>query len=77
MARTLGCADVGYECVYRITANDGDEDFMVSTTIKHVEEYHPELMGDLPELSETLKRTIKNLLDQSNYNKQERSAPSA
>ena len=73
MARTLGCADVGYDCVYRVTAQDGEDDFILDTTIAHAKKYHPEIAQNDAALREQLRGKIKNLLDQSNYLAQEKS----
>lgn len=67
MARTLGCADVGYDCVYRITTEDGEDDFILDTTVEHAKKHHPELMADEPALRENLKGQIRSLLDQAGY----------
>ncbi len=65
MAKTLGCADVGYECDYRITAANEEEQLIVDTTLKHAEKNHPELMEDPEQLSETLRQHIRNLYQQA------------
>lgn len=69
MARTLGCADVGYDCAFRITTEDNQDDFIVETTLKHAKAHHPELAAKPAELEETLKKHIRNLLEQAKYNK--------
>ncbi len=67
MAKTLGCADVGYDCVYRITANDNEEDLILDASIKHAKLNHPEIAGLQKELRETLRSKIRSLLDQAKY----------
>jgi predicted small metal-binding protein len=69
MARTLSCADVGYKCAYQITTEDGNDNFIIDTTIKHAESHHPELMENEPVLREKLRAQIRELLDQSGYHK--------
>jgi predicted small metal-binding protein len=67
MARTLGCADVGYECVYRITTEDGNDDFILDATIEHAKKAHPEIAGNEVQLREHLRAKIHNLLQQAGY----------
>lgn len=67
MARTLGCADVGYDCVFRITTEDGNDDFILDTALEHAKREHPELVKDEAEAREVLRGKIKDLLDQAKY----------
>lgn len=67
MARTLGCADVGYDCAYRITTEGGDDDFILDVTVKHAKKHHPEIAGDETALREKLRGQIRDLLDQAGY----------
>ena len=69
MLRTLGCADIGYECAYRIITDNNQDDFILDTTLKHAREYHPEMVQNDDELKDNLKRHIRNLLHQSGYNR--------
>jgi predicted small metal-binding protein len=72
MAKTLGCADVGYDCVFRITAEDSEDQLILDTAVKHAKEHHPEIAQDEKQLRETLKTKIRTLLDQSGYDKQDK-----
>jgi predicted small metal-binding protein len=67
MARTLSCADVGYDCAYRLITENGDDDFILDTTIAHAKKHHPEIAGNEHQLKEKLRGQIKDLLDQSGY----------
>lgn len=66
MARTLGCADVGYECAYRLTTEDGQDDFILDTTLRHAAVAHPELSENV-NLREDLRKNIRDLLAQAKY----------
>jgi predicted small metal-binding protein len=46
MARTLGCADVGYDCVFRVTAGDDEDDLILDTAVAHAKTHHPEIVAD-------------------------------
>lgn len=67
VARTLGCADVGYECVYRITTEDGNDDFILDVTVEHAKKTHPEIAGNEAHLREVLREKIRTLLEQAGY----------
>lgn len=70
MARTLGCADVGYDCVYRVVAEEGEDEFILDTTVTHAKKHHPELTMDELALKKQLRDKIRDLLDQSGYEAQ-------
>lgn len=67
MARTISCSDIGYECAYRLTTDDGQDDFILEATLQHAVIYHPELTDDQIQLKKVLSKKIRNLLDQSGY----------
>jgi predicted small metal-binding protein len=69
MAKSLGCADMGYECAFRVSAADDEADLIVNTAVSHASSHHPELVADEPALREALRANIKELLDQSGYNR--------
>lgn len=68
MTKTLGCQDVGFDCPWRVTAEEGQEPIMVSATVEHAKESHPELTQDIPQLSDTLNAHIRNLYEQAGFN---------
>ncbi len=77
MAKTLGCQDVGFECPWRVTAEEGQEEVMVAATIEHAKLSHPELTEDLPQLTSTLQGHISNLYEQAGFSSSEDASESA
>ncbi len=67
MAKTLGCRDLGYECPWRVNAEEGQEDVIVSATVEHARRSHPELAADPDQLSTTLRERIRNLYEQAGF----------
>ena len=67
MANNLNCAELGYNCVFSITAQEGQEDFMIDTVEHHAKEFHPELVDKNYILKPDVKSKLQELLNQSKY----------
>lgn len=67
MPKTLGCEDLGFDCPWRVVAEEGQEDLVVASTVEHAKLSHPELAQDVPQLSSTLNSHIRNLYQQAGF----------
>lgn len=67
MSRNLNCAAIGYDCAFSITAEDGQQDFMVETVERHAGQAHPELVDDAQHLKPAVRSKLLELLTQAKY----------
>ncbi len=66
MAKNISCAAMGYECVFSLTADDDEQEFMLDTVEHHAAAKHSDLM-DGETLKPAVKEKLRNLLSQSHY----------
>lgn len=66
MSNNLNCAAMGYDCVFSITAENGEEDFLINVVEQHAEARHPELT-DEGHLKPDVRDKLRHLLDQAHY----------
>ena len=67
MSNNINCAAMGYECVFSITAEEGQGDFMIETVQQHAKTMHPELVDNNNILKPDVKSKLLELLNQSKY----------
>lgn len=65
MAKTVGCSDFNQPCAFRITADDGQEDMMVSVATAHALAFHREFAPDESTFRTAIRAQIKDLLGQA------------
>ena len=66
MAKNLNCADMGYQCVFSITAEDDEQDLMLDTVERHALNKHLELT-EHDHIKPEVKAKLKGLLMQAHY----------
>jgi len=69
MAKNINCAAMGYDCVFSVTAEDDQQNFIMDVVEKHAYESHPELIEDMT-LKPAIRSRLRSLLIQSKFMEQ-------
>lgn len=65
----ISCAEMGYDCIFSIEAEDGEQELILNTTEQHALTKHEELT-DKQQLKPEVKQKLFSLLEQSQYRQQ-------
>ena len=66
MSNNINCAAMGYDCVFSVTTEDNQDDFLLNVVKDHAAESHSELVDDR-ELRPEVKSKLLELLKQSKF----------
>jgi predicted small metal-binding protein len=67
MARTVGCRDLGVNCDFRVTDEDGQDEFILDKVLEHASAAHAEALSGIPNVREEVRKHLKSLVRQSHY----------
>lgn len=67
MQRTVGCNDLGVDCDFRVTAEEGQDEFILDQIEAHAHSVHPDVVDTIPHLRDEVRKYLKSLSDQSHY----------